>query len=442
MMLSYIKTVRYIHDMMKRAYWPRSKLLDYQNKRLRHLIRHSYESVSFYHERFRRANVRPEDIRTIQDLNRLPIVRKNEIKGNSHSFVSREYEISSLRPLLTSGSTGTPLQVLISRDEDSFRKAKHLRANLSCGHMPFDRWVTITSPSHFSETTKLQRTLGIYAPRFVSVFDQVPKQLSTIEKMRPEVLDGYSSSLFLLAKEIERSGSTVIKPKIVFGGAELTDNASRDFIEKTLNVPFYDQYATIEFERMAWQCTAKSCYHMDSDAIVMQFVDQNGEEVSEGESGEVICTSLFSYAMPFIRYAVGDIGTLSSGECSCGRQLPLMKIIEGRSDSLLLLPKGRTLSPRTFTIAVNKFSLSRYFEQFRVIQKKTDYFKIQIKIQGDSTKKTAIEAGLPVHLKKMLNVETDEIRFEIEFVDEIPLDKSGKLMIVTSELGQNTLVKG
>jgi len=434
--LGYIRTLYYLEEMIRRSYWSRAKLLKYQEKKLRKVLKHAYDFVPFYHKIFREAQIRPEDAKSVSDLSKLPIVRKNEIRENTDSVISEKFRTRNLRTLLTSGSTGKPLRVLITRDEDNFRKAKHLRANISCGHNPWDSWVTITSPSHFSEATRFQQILGFYAPKFVSVFDDLPRQMSMIDKMRPDILDGYSSSLYLLAKGVKRSGLKTIRPKSVFGGAELIDGSSRRFIETVFEAPFYDQYATIEFERMAWQCPAKSCYHIDADALIIQFVDKDGEEVSEGESGEMVCTSLFNYAMPFIRYAIGDVGIPTDEKCACGRKLPLMKIIEGRNDSLLFLPNGRTLSPRTFTIAINKFQLSKYIEQFRVIQKKIDYFEIQIKIQNENVNRASVERELVEHLRKMLHIEMEEITFDIRFVEEIPLDKSGKLMIVSSELRQ------
>ena len=434
--LGYIRTLYYLEEMIRRSYWPRTKLLKYQEKELRKVLKHAYDSVPFYHKIFRDAKVKPEDVKSVSDLGKLPIVRKNEIKANIDSVISEKFRTRNLRTLLTSGSTGRPLRVFITMDEDNLRKAKHLRANISCGHSPWDSWVTITSPSHFSEATRLQQILGFYAPKFVSVFDDVTRQTSIIDKMRPDILDGYSSSLYLLAKEVKRLGLKTIRPKSVFGGAELIDVSSRRFIETVFEAPFYDQYATIEFERMAWQCPAKSYYHMDADAVVMQFVDKDGEEVSEGESGEMVCTSLFNYAMPFVRYAIGDIAIPTNEECVCGRKLPLMKIIEGRSDSLLFLPNGRTLSPRAFTIAMSQFQLSKYIEQFRIIQKEIDYFEIQIKTQNEKVNRASVERELVQHLKKMLNVGIEEITFDIRFVEEIPLEKSGKLTIVSSELKQ------
>lgn len=434
-MLSYLKTLYRLQEMYHRAYWPRGKLLSYQNKRLRSVVRYAYDFVPFYNRTFRLAGIRPDSIKTVSDLGKLPIVGKNEIREDPDSLISREFRQQDLRTLSTSGSTGKPLRIFVSKDEDGFRKAKHLRANMSCGHMPLDRWVTVTSPSHFSEVSGFQHMLGIYAPVFVSVFADVRTQLSAVAEIRPDVLDGYSSSLFVLAKEADRTSMDAIRPKAIFGGAELADDATRRFVEEVFDAPFYDQYATIEFERMAWQCPARFGYHMDADALVMQFVDENGEDVAEGESGEIVCTSLFNYAMPFIRYAVGDTGISSDEECPCGRKLPLMKMIEGRKDSLLFLPGGRILSPRAFTVAMGRFPSNQCIEQYRVTQKKIDRFEIQI-VAHEKVNRVALQKELAAHLEKMFNLGVNEVAFEVKFVEEIPLDKGGKLMIVGSELRQ------
>ena len=433
-MRNYLRVLYYLYGMMRRAYWDRQKLLLHQNKELKKIVNYAFEYVPFYNKLFKKLGINPRDIRTLEDLNELPIIRKDEIRKNSDAVISREFDVNDLRVLATSGSTGHPLRVFISNKEDDFRKAKHLRANMSCGQRLMDRWVTITSPTHFSEITKTQQLLGMYAPIFISVFDDIATQISNIEKMKPDILEGYNSSLLLLAREIKKRDIETIKPRIIIGGAELISDSSRRFIEEAFDAPFYDQYGTIEMERMAWQCSAKVGYHIDADALIVQFVDKNGEEVSEGESGEIVCTSLFGYAMPFIRYAVGDIGIPSDEICSCGRKLPLMKVIEGRKDSILVLPDGRLLSPRTFTITMNMFKLIRHIEQFQIIQKKRDVFEIRLKKKDNSIDEKALETELTSHLRKMLALEAHGVTFEMRFIEDFNLDKSGKFKIVISEL--------
>jgi len=269
------------------------------------------------------------------------------------------------------------------------------------------------------------------------VFDDTSTQVSVIEDLKPDILDGYSSSLLLLAKEVEKRGIWTIRPRFIIGGAELIDNSSRQFIEKVFDAPFYDQYACVETERMAWQCPERAGYHVDSDSIIMQFVDEDGEEVSPGERGEIVCTSLFNYAMPFIRYATGDLGIASEeAKCPCGRTLPLIKVVEGRKDSLLLLPDDRVLSPITFIVAMTLFRFFSSIEQYRIIQKKIGLFEFQIKIKNDEVDKKIMEKELLTHLKRTMNVDAKEAKFEVNFVKSISLDKSGKFMTVVSKLNK------
>jgi len=440
-MTNYFRVLYYLANMVRRTHLDRDELIKYQNKKLRKIIRHAYDCVPFYHEKLKELGIKPSDIKTTKDLGKLPIIRKDEIRKNLNEMICREYDVENLEMHWTSGSTGQPLLFYITKEEDDFRKAKHLRGNICCGQKPRDCWVTITPPFRFARTTKLQRILGFYAPIPISVLEDSAKQVSIIEKIKPDIMDGYSSSLFLLAKEAEKRESKAIRPRFLFGGAELTDDVSRRYVEKVFEAPFYDRYATIELERMAWQCPARMEYHIDADTIIMQFVDANGEEVSAGERGEIVCTSLFNYAMPFIRYAIGDMGIPSDEECSCGRTFPLMKVIEGRKDSLIVLPDGRVLSPRTFTIAIRMFKLYKHMDQFRVIQKKPDLLEIHIKKKNDDVDESIMETELVAHIKKMLNIDEHKITFKVKFVENIPLDKSGKLMIVVSELKTNLQVK-
>ena len=436
-MTNYLRAFYYLHGMRKRVFWNRNKLREYQDKKLRKIVKYAYENSSFYHEKFRQAEIKPEDIRTMEDLNKLPIVRKDELIKNLDDVVSKRFNIDDLRVQRTSGSTGRPLYVYLTGMENEFRKAKHLRAQIICGQKPWHKWVTITSPLHFAETTRLQRLLGFYSVTPVSVFEDIATQVSRIEKLKPDVLDGYSNSILLLAKEVHKRGLDTIKPKFLVTGAELIDTSSRKFIEDVFAAPLYDQYASVEFERMAWQCPERTEYHIDADSIVMQFVDENGEEVGPGEEGEIVCTSLFNYAMPFIRYALDDIGVPSeTTECTCGRTFPLMKVIEGRKFSLLTFPRGRVFAPIAFMLAVWTFKYYNCIDLFRVIQRRKDLLFFKLKLKDHSVDERRIEKELYTHLRKVLGISEDEVTFEAEFVDDIPLDKSGKFRIVVSELNQ------
>jgi phenylacetate-CoA ligase len=431
-MPNFLRILYYLAGAMRRAYWNKNDLRRYQEKRLRSVVSYAYHFVPFYHEKFRKARVLPNDIRTLEDLSKLPIVRKDEMRFEvPDRLISREFDIKRLKIERTSGSTGKPFTTYLRSVENDWRKAIYMRANISCGQKPRDRWAVITSPRHFKDTTSIQRKIGVYAQTCISIFSTVDEQIKIISELKPDVLDGYSGSLLLLAKEVDRRGLTAIKPRIVFGTADLLDSVSYEFLGKVFEAPFYDQFGCSEVDRTAWQCPEKIGYHMDVDSVITQFVDDEGNEVSIGERGEVVYTSLFNYAMPFLRYAIGDIGIASNEKCSCGRNFPLMEVVEGRRDSFFVLPDGRLLSPRILTNA-----MSRFFEkivQYLIVQRRVDLFKICVKKKDEVIDEKQFAAELVAHVKKMLGVDED-MNIEVEFVNEIPSSKTGKLMAVFSEL--------
>jgi len=431
-----LRILYYLARAMKRAYWNSGKLQRYQEKRLRSVVEYAYNFIPFYHEKIRKAGISPRDIKTLEDLSKLPIIRKDEFKReNPRRLVSVEFDIEKLKVVRTSGSTGKPFQVYINSVENDWRKAIYMRANISCGQKPRDNWVAITAPHHFSDTTNTQRRLGIFAQTCISVFADINEQIRLVNEAKPDILDGYSGSLLLLAKEFQKRGEVeTIEPRIIFGTAEVIDNVSCRFIERMFNAPFYDQFGCSEVDRTAWQCPEKTGYHMDVDSVITQFVDHEGNDVSSGERGEIVYTSLFNYSMPLIRYAVGDVGVPSDEKCPCGRSFPLMEVAEGRKDSLLLLPNGQLLSPRTFTVALGMFELYGQIEQFRVIQKEVDLFKICVKKKDSGVNEDVLRSELLMHIKRMLNSKLNEVEFNVEFVEDLPLNKTGKHRAVVSEL--------
>jgi phenylacetate-CoA ligase len=434
-MHDYFRIAYHLGNLIRHTRWSKGKLSEYRNSKIRKIVRYAYENVPFYHEKFRRSGLKPTAVRGVDDLKKLPVVRRRELQENPSKVISDEFDINSLKKISTTGSTGCPMSAYITNGEDAFRKAKLLRANTVCGQRPRDKWVIITAPQHQAHKYRLQEFLGIYNPIPISVFDTADAQISAIEKIKPDVLDGYSSSIALLAKEVDKKGVRTISPRIIVGGAELIDNSERQLVEEVFKAPFYDEYACVELERLAWQCREKKGYHIDADSVVMEFLDETGEEVAPGESGEIVCTSLFNYAMPFVRYAVGDVGRASREDgCPCGIEFPQMKVVEGRKDSVVLFPGGKVLSPLAIGDCMTIFAYIDHIRQYRMIQKRVDYVEFLVERRDSDVREDVIEAELLAHLRRTLNIPESDVAIEIEFVDEIPVDATGKLRKVISEL--------
>jgi phenylacetate-CoA ligase len=438
-MNNYLRILYYLSSLMWHTHWREDQLQEYRDKKTRQIVKYAYENVEFYHRKFLEIGVKPEAIRSVEDLSKLPIVRRDELQHNSIELISRSLNPAQLKVVSTSGSSGRPLFTYLSKSEDEFRKAKLLRPHVVCGQKPRDKWALIEPTQHIEHLGRLQRLLGVYTPNFVSIFDDPSRQLADIERLNPDVLDGYSNSLFIIAQEFEKRGSHGINPKIVMGGAELIDNASRKFLEEIFKAPFYDQYATEEFQMIAWQCPGRSGYHIDADSVVVQFLDDDGNEVSPGERGELVCTSLFNQAMPFIRYAIGDVGVPSAEKCSCGRTFPMMKLVEGRKDSIVVLPNGRKIPALVFGWMMEFYKYYPNIYQYRIIQKKTNLLRVLIKKKSEKVAETEMREELLRNMQTMLGISEPDVKVEIEFVRDIPLDKSGKLRKVISEVPNSEL---
>jgi len=434
-MANLFRILYFLSAGLRRLYWNRRRLRKYQEKRLRAVVRYAYEFVPFYHNKFRRFSLVPEDIKTLDDLPKLPVVRKDDLQRlNPSMLVSRQYDAGKLKVLRTSGSTGKPFKFYISSVEDDWRKAIYLRANISCGQRPRDKWVFVTSPRHFADTTNIQRRLGIFAQNCISVFDRTANQVKLIRKAKPDVLDGYSGALYLIGRYVEREGISDIRPRLMFGSADFIDVSACRYLEKVFQAPYYDQFGCSEVDRTAWQCPEQTGYHMDVDSVITEFVDEEGNAVSAGERGEIVHTSLFNFAMPFIRYSVGDVGKPSADECPCGRVLPLMEVIEGRKDSFVVLPDGKVMSPRAFTVAMSMFEYYDCIEQFRIVQKRVGFFDVLLKLKKVDLTKGDIAEKLKLHFQRILGISAEGVTFNVSFVDEIPLTKNGRLSAVVSEV--------
>jgi phenylacetate-CoA ligase len=422
--MSYIRKIWYLHKVMKQQWLKMSELEEIQRKMLRGIIKHAYENVPLYHQKFRSVGVKPDDIKTVDDLKKIPITTKQELRDNfPDGVIAKGIDINKCGVSHTSGSTGIPLAVVYSKKDDDYEKAIALRPNLSCGQKIRDSWAIITNPEHIVPKKWFQR-IGFFSPEFISVFGSVKERMQILEKINPDVLDGYPSSIYLLAKEIEKTGNDKIHPGIIFSTAEVLTDEMRKYINSVFEGEMYDQFGCVELARTAWECPEHCSYHIDMDAVVMEFL-RGGEAVASGERGEIVYTGLYQHAMPFIRYASGDVGIPSDEKCPCGRGLPLMKVLEGRKDAFIQVPNGEIFSPLIWTLFMRFYS---DISQFKVIQEKIDLIRMQI-VEGKGFSQETIDRVK----RDVKNVLGEDMHIEIEIVDEIPKE-AGKVRSVVSNV--------
>jgi phenylacetate-CoA ligase len=425
-----LRKAYYLHQLLRSQWKSAEELRDVQNARLQRMLWHAYANVPFYQNKFESAMVHPSDVRTVEDLQKLPVTTKQEIRDNfPERVLARGTNLHKCWLPQTSGSTGIPLTVAYDATAEDFEKAVALRANLSCGQRPFDKWVVVTSPHHMQKTRKWFQRLGLFSPTYVSMLEEMDTQIGAIERLRPDVLDGYSSALYLLARGVSERNGSQIHPRLAFGTADLLTHDMRQLVNSAFGVEICDQFGCVEFNRTAWECPAHEGYHVDVEAVVVE-VMRDGRQVGPGKRGEVVYTGLYNYAMPLIRYASGDIAVATDRKCPCGRGLPLLEAVEGRQDAFVQLPSGRILPQMTFWSIMRTFPERDKIGEFRVVQHALDSIEALLVPSAEFSEETT--ANLTRHIRQVIGQGVD---IKISVVESIPRDRSGKIRSVVSRIG-------
>jgi len=412
---------------LRRNAWRKTEdLLEIQQKKLRAIVKHSYENVEFYHKKFDSLGLKPSDVKTVEDLKKLPITTKQEVRDNyPKGIVARGVNVEKCKEYRTSGSTGMPLSILLDRSAEDYRAALFGRPFFECGLRLRDKMVAISDSRHFPRSKTWYQKIGILKRVHFSASTNVEETLPLIARCEPDAVYAYSSYIRLLAEEAKKQGILEFMPNLFFGTAEIMTKETRNIVKSVFNTEIFDLYGCVETERLAWECTEHVGYHMDIDSTVIEF-NKDGEVVAPGESGHIFLTCLYNKAMPLIRYEVGDLGTSTVERCPCGRGLPLMKNIVGRTDDLVVASNGRIIVPANFSNIMRGIP---GISQFKVIQEKKNLIIVTLVKDRNFSRLTVQRV-----IKDVKEVVGHDVTVEPIVVEEIKKDQSGKIRAVVSKI--------
>jgi len=373
----------YCGHVLRNQWLKPSQLKEMQEKRLRAIIRHAYRTVEFYHKELKAAKVRPEDIKSQDDLTKLPVLSRDTIIRNfPDKIVAKGFELKDCLKRTTTGTTGEVMRFVWDKRFKDYTQGLKLRRTLANGVKMTWKAAEIlyAGPRHLAQKPHASRSFvrkfhpgfipfhgrfinGPYLIKRLYLTRGINDVLPDLVRLRPEVIFSRPSYLRLLAEAVE-GGVAFPSPKVIITVGEILDETTRAYLRSAFESNVSDLYGSLEFGSIAWECTEHSGYHIDIDNVVMEFV-KDGLPAPD-ERSEILVTGLLNYAMPLIRYRIGDIGILSDEMCPCGRGLPLMKMIEGRAGDFLVLSHGRLISPRD--IMSGLFSV-KGVSRWQVVQK-------------------------------------------------------------------------
>ncbi len=409
-------------------WWSPEQIGEYQARQLKALVG-SATRVSFYRERFAAAGVKPEDIRTIADIARLPILERSDVErqGVAGLRVPGSWGMRAA----TSGSLGKPVHFLWPLSHMRWLDASEERARAWLGSEVGSwrlevRCRPVNLPQRISAA--LLNATALHAPSMADPL-VTRRVLRSLERRQPTLVWGVSNALYIVAVALLEQGRTA-PAKACWSGGNLLHPHYRSALEEAFQCRVYERYATMETGLVAHECPEGGSLHVPAEGLIVEIVRPDGSPAAPGETGDVVLTPLRNDATPLIRYRVGDRAIVSGNQrCSCGRGLPLFGMVTGRTRDFLRTRSGARVGPRQAVEALRPV-MERVID-FQVIQDAQARLRILV-VQRDTQRTEADRETIASIMEELIQPPE---RPQVERVDQIALTPGGKLrtLIVHAE---------
>jgi phenylacetate-CoA ligase len=408
-------------------FWPAERLRQLQQQRLTALLTHAAARCPFYQKRFLEAGLDPAQANDADAWRRLPLLTKADIQNHGAAMQAVNFPLERRFRNQTGGSTGSPLQFYVDRERLDTRMASTHRHNAWAGHLPGD-WMAelwgnrldLAADHGVREWLRQQllyRTLSLNT-------SSVSRQdwhdfVRRLRRKRPRFLLAYALAAVAFAEFVRQERLSDIRFDGIITSAEVLTAPHRAIIEDALGGPVFNRYGCREMSVIASECAAHSGLHVNSEALLVEVIPT---PLLPAPWGKVVLTDLLNFSMPLIRYEVGDVSRWAEGDCPCGRSLPRLAEVQGRTTEFLQLPGGRIVSGPALTLVFADLAAVR---QVQFLQRADA--SVQLKVvpgagYGEGARET-MRSRLNLYLK-------GEVPLDIVEVESIASEPSGKYLFV------------
>lgn len=423
------KFSKYYTDLKKTEWWDIECINEFQEKELRKIILYCYNNIPYYKKVFDDNFIRPEEIRTKDDLKKIPVLDKETVRENYNDLINLKIN-GKLIHGHTSGSTGKSLQLLFTQDAIQMRWALWFRHKARFGINPDDPYATFTGkvavpinqkkPPYWRENRTLKQT--VFTMHHMSE-DKIESIVDRLNRGGFAYYTGYPSILYSCAQLISERGLEITQPpNVIFTGAEYLLDNQRDLIGRVFKCFVTDQYGFSEGCGNASRCES-DYFHEDFEYGILECY--NPIENEDGSiTGEILATGFTNLAMPLLRYRVGDTATWVNTKCNCGRHSTVIKEINGRTEDYVITPEGNKIL------------------RFDYIFKDTDnVLEAQVvqKVLGEIIIRVVKRDGYNIKDEENISKEvyskiSPSLKVKFEYINEIEREATGKFRAVKSYL--------
>jgi phenylacetate-CoA ligase len=404
-------------------WWPLSDLLGYQEQLLRRTVVHAYQQVPYYQELFRKHHLRPADIQTVADLQKLPSLSKATLRTAFPQL--QALDKSRYRPRMhrTSGTSGEPLHFLLDKPANVLEFVYYWRHWSWAGYRLGNRFAELSSHYFLQDESRARRPY-CYQQGFGRLLlnslslssENVEKFASAIRKYQPLFLKGIASALTFFALFCKQRGITDLVFRGIFSTGEILVPSQRRLIEEIFRGKVHDSYGHMERTVAVAECS-QGGLHINPEYGVFELVDK--KPLAPGEStgprrarklfgAKVVGTSLHNRSMPLLRYEVGDVVEVEEPcePCPCGRDMPRIRRINGRQEDVITTPDGRVVT--TLFIVFNQIAGVAFGQ---IVQEDLDWLVVRIVRAPDYAESS--EAELLCYIRRFVG---PKMRITVEYL--------------------------
>ncbi|MGA2989423.1 MAG: hypothetical protein ABSD88_03025 [Candidatus Korobacteraceae bacterium] len=447
-------------ELLKSEYYPQEQLEEMQLRRFRAVLRHAYQLCPYYTKKLKQLGVAPDEIRSLEDVRRIPALSKREVVEHGEEMIDMRYRRSlqagqgsprvpgqpgqpiplgrfrrrKLIRNVSSGSTGAPVAFYDDGSISAASWAFELRlrrwygieagarearmARVSADYMPNDRQIWARK--------RLWHQLMLPGSNLTD--KEYALCLRKLREFKPRVLWGYTAALAGLAEYAQRSGEDVssFSPELAIGWAGPVYEHEEKIIKDVFGCAVSNIYSSREVGHIAAWCPNHT-WHVSQEHVLVE----SNADPAQGELGEIIVTPLSLSPMPFIRYRLGDIGQLASSKCACGRTLQVMQDFLGRTGEIFVTKDGRMITAVFWNRIFMVGGQSQFVERFQIVYRRPDQIAIRI------VKRNGFAESIEEDIRQILRKNfSPDIHFQFEYVPRIDPQASGKYQVVVNEVGR------
>lgn len=371
----------YWRELERSQYLAEEVLLERQWRRLKDILAFAYAHNRFYRQRFDRAGFHPGDIKTPADIRGIPELTKQEIRAYMPDMITDGYHMETLLHFKTGGSTGRALDIYLTEECSEQRNACARRHDRWTGWEPGEPIGLVWGNPVVPTTVKARLRKWLLNPLIyldtMQVTDfSVQRFAQQWQKTHPTLLYGHAHSLFVLAEYVRRLGIDSIRPRGILSTSMMLMPHERRTIEAVFGIPVTDRYGCEEVGLIGSECEHHRGMHLNIEHLYIEFIKPDGSTARPGETGAIVVTDLMNRAMPFIRYRVEDMGVPSGERCACGRGLPLMERVVGRTADFLIRRDGARVAG--VSLIENTLTKIPGIDQMQIVQEALDHIVVHV----------------------------------------------------------------